>query len=117
MKLDKQTVATVSALVLGVAGALGWVRPTDTAPTIKAYDVTKGAIETLDMKVDRRYDELHERQHDFERWIAERLAGLDRDMLPEHVTVNVPGHYELPPTKPDKPSVPAKLPTAADVLK
>jgi uncharacterized Ntn-hydrolase superfamily protein len=118
---NKQTIATVSALVLGVAGALGWVKPPDTSAAAQTYDATKGAIEALEDKHDEDFDALEDRQREFELWAAKRLAEIDRDKLPENRVepVEPESHWQPPPRAKRPPPKPArdKLPPAAELLK
>ncbi len=118
---NKQTIATVSALVLGVAGALGWIKPPDNSAAIKTYDTTKAAIQQLEAKHAEDFKDVHARQHEIERWIARRLAEIDRDRIPDDdddTDVDEPGHYEPPPLhKRDKPPRPAAhLPPAQEFI-
>lgn len=79
---NKQTIATVSALVLGVAGSLGWIKPPDNTAAIEAYGKTKAAIEALEVQHDAEMslrDKLDARRWE---WIAGKLRELDRDRMP-----------------------------------
>jgi len=117
----KQTIATVSALVLGVAGALGWIKPPDTTAAAKSYDTTRAAVEALEEKHDEDFDALEDRQREFEQWAAKRLAELDRDELPERrpdaAPEPAPEHWQPPPRPTRPPAKPAaKLPTSEDLF-
>lgn len=117
----KQTIATVSALVLGVAGALGWIKPPDTSAAAKSYETTRAAVEALEDKHDEDHDALDDRQREFELWVAKRLAEIDRDKLPENRVEPVEpddARWQPPPRPkrpPPKPAA-AKLPTSEDLF-
>jgi hypothetical protein len=119
-KNNRQTIATVSALVLGVAGALGWIKPPDTTAAAKGYDVTRAAVEALDAKHNQGLEDLEERQEVFERWVAKRLAEIDRDHMPgddEPVDPDVDEPQHAPPPRPERKSAASKpLPAAAELF-
>lgn len=76
---NKQLAATVTAVVLGVAGTAGWFKPTDNTAAVKAYEATKTAIEVNRTTHHNDIADLHDRHRDFETWVARRLAEIDRD--------------------------------------